>query len=125
VLSAGGENNQKTSQIFRPPYLFWGARPTITSAPAQITYGSSFEIFTPDAAAVTEVNLLRPGASTHAYNMSQLFVPLSFTSSADRVTVAAPTTGYQAPPGYYMLFLISDEGVPSVSAWVQLLGSWS
>ena len=33
----------------------------------------------------------------------------------------APPNGNVAPPGYYMLFLISSEGVPSVARFVRLL----
>jgi hypothetical protein len=123
VLSAGGEPRQTTSQIFRPPYLFRGPRPTVTSAPAQIAYATPFDVFTPDAASIQAVNLLRPGAVTHAYDQAQRFVPLSFTAAADRVVVTGPEEPYDAPPGYYMLFLISDQGVPSVAEYVRVLPS--
>ncbi len=37
------------------------------------------------------------------------------------MTVKAPRDAHVAPPGYYMLFLLSDEGVPSEAEFVQLL----
>ncbi len=121
VLSAGGETKQTTSQIFHPPYLYWGPRPTITSAPGEIDYATTFDVFTPDPASIQAVNLLRPGAVTHAYDQSQRFVPLSFTAAADRVVVNAPEEPYDAPPGYYMLFLISNQGVPSIAEYVRVM----
>ena len=41
VFSAGG-NHQPEVELFSPPYLFKGARPTIASAPSGIVYGQSF-----------------------------------------------------------------------------------
>ena len=56
VLMAGGGAlpgrafDQKNAEIYSPPYLFKGARPTITLAPASAAYGSSFDVSTPNAA---------------------------------------------------------------------------
>ena len=41
VLSAGGRH-ERTAEVFSPPYLFKGARPTISSAPAVVTPGTTF-----------------------------------------------------------------------------------
>jgi len=116
VIVAGGENNHTTAQVFRPPYLFKGPRPVVTGMPTEIKLGESFDVFTPDAASVAQVNLLRLGAATHAYDENQRIVRLPFVAGAGKVTVDGPTSGYDAPPGYYMLFLISDLGVPSLTA---------
>src|SRR6266496_5241233 len=48
VLSAGGDFGGASAEIYSPPYLFKGARPTITSAPTNVTYGQSFVVGTPD-----------------------------------------------------------------------------
>jgi hypothetical protein len=116
VIVAGGETRHETVQIFRPPYLFKGPRPVVTGIPAEIRLGESFDVFTPDAASVAQVNLLRLGAATHAYDENQRIVTLPFVAGAGKVTVDGPTSNYDAPPGYYMLFLISDLGVPSLPA---------
>ena len=50
VLSAGGVVAGGTSaEIYSPPYLFRGPRPTITSAPTSVAYGQSFFVGTPNA----------------------------------------------------------------------------
>ncbi len=36
-------------ELFSPPYLFQGARPTISAAPASVGYGQTFFVGTPDA----------------------------------------------------------------------------
>jgi galactose oxidase len=69
---------------------------------------------------VAQVNLLRLGAVTHAYDENQRIVRLNFLASAGKVTVDGPASNYDAPPGYYMLFLISADGVPSVSEYVRV-----
>ena len=70
VLVAGGGQlpgvalvNQKSGEIFSPPYLFKGPRPVIQSAPGTATYGATFDITTPDAARIASVALIRNGSS--------------------------------------------------------------
>ena len=78
---------QFSAQIYSPPYLFNGPRPTIANAPAATTYGSDITVSTPDAASIRSVNLVSLGADTHQSDMDQHFVPLSFTAGvgiADR-----------------------------------------
>ena len=66
-----GGNGIRKAEIYSPPYLFKGARPTITSAPTSVAYGQSFFVETPDAAAISKVTMLRLSSVTHAFNMSQ------------------------------------------------------
>jgi hypothetical protein len=120
IIVAGGENSHTTVQIFRPPYLFKGPRPVITAAPTSVDVEQPFDVYTPDADSVAQVNLLRLGAATHAYDENQRIVRLGFTPGVGKVTVNGPTSAYEAPPGYYMLFLVSDLGVPSVSEYVKV-----
>jgi hypothetical protein len=129
VLSSGsgegGEvpfaNSEFSAQIFSPPYLFnsdgsLAPRPTITSAPASLSYGQSFNIETPDAESINRGTLIRLSSVTHAFNMSQLIYQLTFTATgATTVSAQAPPNANLAPPGPYMLFLISGSGVPSVA----------
>ncbi len=132
VLVAGGgrENgrskpdpkDQINAEIFSPPYLFKGPRPAIASAPAQIQYGASFSVSTPDASRIASVSLMAPGAVTHAFNQDQRFVPLSFGQISGGLSIQAPADGNLAPPGPYMLFLVDTNGVPSVASWVRLSG---
>ena len=48
VLSTGGNGvPQRDPEIYSPPYLFKGTRPTIASAPTSVAYGQSFVVETP------------------------------------------------------------------------------
>jgi hypothetical protein len=115
-------------EIYQPPYLFnsgggQATRPAISSAPASISWGNTFTVTTPDAGSISSVVLVRNGAVTHAFNMDQRLVGMSFTAGSGSLTVTAPPTSNIAPPGYYMLFLLNSSGVPSVSTFVQLVAA--
>ena len=115
-----GSIDQLSAEIYSPPYLFKGARPTVTSSPSVLTYGAQFSVQTPDALNISSVALLRLGSVTHAFNENQRYIPLSFTSSTGSLNVQAPANANIAPLGYYMLFLVNGSGVPSVGKFVQL-----
>jgi PKD repeat protein len=121
VVVGGGEASGRLhAQVYSPPYLFKGARPTIASAPAIAGYGSTFTVGTPDAASIVSVALLRPSASTHAFDMNQRHVPLVFTQQSGALTVSAPAGPGVAPPGDYMLVVTNGSGVPSIARWVRV-----
>jgi hypothetical protein len=119
VLSAGGRN-RRTAEVFSPPYLFKGARPTVSSAPATVTPGTTFTVSTPDSARITKVTLIALGSVTHAFDQNQRLLTLSFTRGTGRLTLSAPANNRLAPPGYYQLFLVNDAGVPSVGRMVRI-----
>ena len=66
------------------------------------------------------MSLIRNGSVTHAINMDQRFVPLTFTQGAGGLNVQAPADANLAPPGYYMLFIVNSNGVPSIAPFVRL-----
>jgi hypothetical protein len=134
VWVAGGNPTRGTyeqhMEIYKPAYLFTtdgsgtvipATRPTITAAPSGINYGNTFTVQTPDAANISSAVLIRAGGVTHAFNMDQRLVETSFTvADAGDLTVTAPPNGNIAPPGYYLLFLVNNAGVPSIASFVQL-----
>ncbi len=129
VLSAGSTAatssfpfDETNAEIFHPPNLFRGPRPTILSAPTDIAYGEPFSVLTPAPSAIAAVALMRPGFVTHSFNPEQRHRSLAFEWSVipEGLTVTAPAGPALAPPGYYLLFLISDLGVPSEAAMMRL-----
>jgi Domain of unknown function (DUF1929)/IPT/TIG domain/S-layer homology domain len=120
----GNGDHEPRMEIYSPPYLFRGPRPTITSAPATITYGAPFSVETPDAASIAAVALVRCGTATHAFGIDQRWLDLGILGAAGgRLTVAAPPNRNVAPPGYYMLFLLDPSGVPSVARILRVQAS--
>jgi hypothetical protein len=123
VISAGADTKlagQQSYEIYSPPYLFKGARPTITAAPTSIGYGVPFNITTPDAASITRVAMIHATATTHANNMDQRYVDLAFTIGNGVISTKSPASGKMAPPGYYMLVIVNSSGVPSVMPFIQI-----
>jgi beta-lactam-binding protein with PASTA domain len=123
VLVAGGGadsgvQDEVNAEIYSPPYLFKGSRPTISSTPSTLSYGTNFTVATPDAASIASVALISPGSVTHAFNHNQRFMNLAFSVTPSGLNVAAPANANLAPPGYYMLFIVNGNGVPSVATFV-------
>src|SRR5689334_11644437 len=113
VLSAGGNVGGPNAQIFSPPYLFNGARPTISSAPTSVGYGQTVFIGTPNATGITKVSFIRLGSTTHTFDQSTRYMHLNFTQATNGLNVTMPANGNIAPPGFYMLFILNGSGVPS------------
>lgn len=111
-------------EIFEPPYLHWGARPTIAGAPDAVGYGQTFTVATPDAARIVDAILVHPGATTHAWDANERAVVLPVEARGDgTVSFRAPPDGDVAMPGSWMLFLRTKapQGlVPSVAEFVRL-----
>lgn len=122
VLSAGQDSGPyaKHGEVFSPPYLFRGPRPTISGVPQSIARGQQLQFDSPEAADITRVVLIRPGSTTHEIDTDQRSVPLSFSSSGTTVTAQVPSNGFLIPPGYYMLFALNGSGVPAVAPWIRV-----
>jgi hypothetical protein len=120
---------QKNIEIYSPAYLFTvdqngnvilATRPTITSVPAEVGYGNTFTISTPDAANISSAVLVKLGSPTHSFDFDQRVVGLTYTSSTGALNATAPPNSSIAPPGYYMVFVINQAGVPSVAKFLHL-----
>ncbi len=128
VLSSGGDSSAN-AEVYSPPYLFNGLRPTITSAPASIGYGATFLVETVDATDIDEVIILRNGSVTHAQNWDQRACSLEFVidslnvdTTEAQLSVSGPGLATDCPPGPYMLFVLNSSGVPSVAEMLRLGG---
>jgi galactose oxidase len=130
VLHAGSGNatltngspapDEKSAEYYSPPYLFKGTRPTISSAPSSAGYGASFLVGTPSAGSVTKVSLIAIGSATHAFDYTQRFMWLTFAPTTGGITVTAPSNRNVAPPGWYMLFILNGNGVPSKAKLIRI-----
>ena len=124
VMMAGW--NSTTIEIYSPPYLHGGARPTIASAPSLVHHGQSFVIESPDADSIVKVVLVRPMAVTHQTDTEQKVLEMPYVhdhANPTRLTLTAPDGGHPhslAQQGYYMMFAINNQGVPSVASWIYL-----
>jgi len=136
VLSAGGGicgicqqtgYMQRNAQVFSPPYLFnsdgsgtLADRPQIDALPARVRYNQRVNVSTAQAASIAKVALIRTSSVTHSQNMEQRYLPLQFEFNVNALNVQMPANANLAPPGHYMLFIIDNNGVPSVAPIIRI-----
>lgn len=112
------------AQVFSPPYLFnadgsLATRPTINSAPETIVNGSTFNI---DATAgLTRFTAIKMSAITHQMNtdLRRLYIDFTETNAGTYALEAHPNPNVFTP-GYWMLFGVDANGVPSEAAIIQV-----
>ncbi|SDK66873.1 kelch motif-containing protein [Streptomyces indicus] len=114
-----GEFEQRL-EIYTPPYLYQGAQPTLTGGPDSIERGESATFKTQHASSIKNARLIRPSASTHVTDIDQRSIALDVKKGADSVTVTVPENKNLVQPGWYMLFVTDDQGVPSKAQWVEI-----
>ncbi len=121
----GCVNNHLNAEILTPPYLLnadntLASRPAIVSAPASAMHGSTITVST--GGAVASFALMRMSSVTHSTNNDQRRIPLPILStSGTSYQLSIPADSGVALPGYYMLFALDANGVPSVSKAVRIL----
>jgi YVTN family beta-propeller protein len=124
VLVAGGgapgPQNNTNMEIYYPPYLYdasgaLASRPSMTSAPTFIDIGTTFAVGLASAQNIGRVVMIRTGSVTHSWNMEQRFVELTFQQNGNQLVAQAPTHAADAPPGFYLLFVINAAGTPSIA----------
>lgn len=121
---------EKNIEVYSPAYLFTvdnngnvipAVRPVISSVPTELGYANSLTITTPDAATIASVALVKPGSPTHSFDFDQRVIGLPITASTSgTVTATAPPNSFIAPPGWYMVFLVNQSGVPSLAKFLHL-----
>ncbi len=129
VMITGGGNPgpviNLNSEVFAPPYLFNengspATRPQITWAPQQAAYGQTIQLTT-DAADIAKISMVKTAAVTHSFNMEQRYIELPFTSNtAGVLATEIPASPTIATPGYYMIFVVNEQGTPSEAAMIHL-----
>lgn len=108
--------NRKDYEIYKPPYFWKGERPKITRIKrtkggpesSRVTYDSTFVVESPEAAYITKVAIMRPGAPTHHTDSEQRYVELEFKRNGNELTVTIGDNRDLAPPGYYMLWIMRE-----------------
>ena len=118
---------EKNIEYFTPPYLYkkdgsgqLAPRPVISAAPASVVVNTNFTISSTQAAGIRKVALVGLADVTHGVDQGQRYVPLKFAAFGTTLTVTGPPNGGVAPPGYYMLFIVDANGVPSIAKIVQV-----
>ncbi len=137
-------------EYFKPPYFFWadGVEKTPAQRPAitgpfhtegtgananekilpQVDYDGTLNVTYTRAQGessgtvpITKAALVKLGDPTHGFDQGQRYVPVELTvESPTTAAVKAPPNPYEAPPGFYWLFLLDQNGTPSIARVVQV-----
>ena len=118
--------NHFDAQIYIPQYLLTESgdpakRPVIIEiSDATVLPGGNFTITTDIE--VVSASLVRYGGATHSLNNDQRRIALQLQESGTPLEygVFIPSDGGVAIPGYWMLFVMDSDGVPSEATNVQI-----
>lgn len=118
-------------EVFIPPYLMGNPTPpTITIADSAKDWAYSQKVTFTVSQNVVKVSLLGAGASTHGNMMGQRTIFPAVTCSGTTCTVTAPPNTHVCPPGWFQMFALDNNGVPSTAVWIRIggdpagLGNW-
>jgi hypothetical protein len=126
VLGGGAPPNMPLPAVYTAherffPGYFDSVRPVISNAPATINYAGNFNVDTPTPLDISEVILLRAGTVTHGFNTSQRGIECVIAGrGAGSLDVQTPPEPNLAPPGWYLLFILDSDRIPSEGQWIRL-----
>ncbi len=133
ILSSGGGSpgpvTNLNAQVYYPGYLFKSdgsraTRPVIdqpaNALPMVVDAGESFSLTSPEAATIRRVTMVKTGSVTHSFDMDQRFVEPTFTRNGNRIDISLPPNVYETPPGFYMVFVIDQNGTPSMARMIRV-----
>ncbi|MGA7955076.1 MAG: galactose oxidase-like domain-containing protein [Gloeobacterales cyanobacterium] len=108
-------------EVFSPPYLFKSPRPKVDAVPTEWQYGQTVTIQSPQSGAIKWASLIKNGVTTHSFDCGQRLVDLDIVSQgAGSIQATVTNNPNIAPPGWYMLFLIDQNSIPSIATWIHL-----
>lgn len=138
VLMAGGglcrdnfncaEQQHPNAEIFSPPYLFKAdgtaaLRPSISTAPNAVGYNQGFNVKVSGdrAANITTFSMIKLSSVTHTVNTDLRREIVSFRNNGSgNYRLTSNANRNVLTPGYYYLFAVNDQGVPSVAKIIQV-----
>ena len=130
VISMGGglcgdcATNHQNGQIFDPPYLFdptglEAVRPLILSGPDKTFTGDVINLAASDD--ITRFTMVKLAAITHHHSTDQRLVPVEFSKAgANNYQLQINANPNVLIPGYYWIFGLNEDGVPSVGHQIQV-----
>ena len=121
----GAPGNEKPNFRYYYPDYMLEPRPALLLAQETLTIGDYFWTITGDKTPISELVLVALGSMTHSFDMNQRVVQVEMVASGDYgehsyQIAKAPASPEMAPPGFYMLFALDADRVPSVAKIVRL-----
>lgn len=148
VLVAGGEGSEPgfDYEVFTPHYLLrapttppavnlpiipqnvrlvnMSVNPQFGHGAYDISYGQTYSLECdplPFGTSIEKVVLMAPGSVTHHSDMAQRYHEVDGKpKSPNRFGFTAPAGSKDVPRGFYMMFALTNAGVPARAIWVKL-----
>jgi len=113
------------AQFYSPPYLFDSntnpaVRPVITSYPSMIRYGQDYDVGVDNASDIKSVCIIRTGSMSHGLHTDLRYIKCPYTVNGNTLHVTAPKYESIALGGYYLLFVVNNNGTPAIGKKVQV-----
>ena len=133
VITAGGgyhggnansSGTHQDAQIYSPPYLFTAdgqlaARPTLSVAEKTVTHHQQFQVNA--GGNISHFSLIKMSSTTHALNTDvRQFRPTFVANGGGRYTLTMHWNANVATPGYWMLFAVDKNNVPSIAEIIKV-----
>ena len=108
-------------EVFKPWY-FCRDRPLLETAPAAVNHGNSFTVTSPDYQRIAKAVIVRCGTTTHNFNCDQRMIelPISKSGKQGEITVQMTDEANIAIVGFYLIFILDRENVPSKGKFIQV-----
>ena len=120
----GCATNHYDAVIYYPPYLYNGdgslaARPAITGCPYVGQVGTTIQLYT--SGPIDHFAFMRMGTATHTVDTDQRRAALHPTGNIDNMWyVDIPGDPGVMMPGYWLVFAMDNNGVPSVAQQIRI-----
>ncbi len=125
-------NRELSLEVYYPDYCFKGRRPVFKLDTVQFEYGKQYRVELIDewkyddilaSGDKGKVALVRCYSVTHGFGFDQRYVVLetqpSNWSNTD-IWITIPNNSSILPPGFYMLFVVNNLGIPSLSQTINV-----
>lgn len=119
--ASGPDNSVFDIEIFKPWY-FCRKRPVIENSPDSVRHGNSFNIEISGSNKINSVVIVKCGTTTHNFNCDQrmLELPIRTMESGNKLQVEMTENENIAIIGYYLLFILDGNNVPSEGKFIQV-----
>ncbi len=123
----GNAGHERSDFRYYSPDYMQKPRPALYVNPS-IKLQKNFNVLWSASTSITHAMLIGLGSMTHSFDMGQRAIELEVVRTSPTVygptvfgaEIKAPATAQIAPPGYYMLFILDANRVPSVGRIIKV-----
>lgn len=109
-------------EIYTPPQFFRTERPIATGVHnKEVGRGDILTLDTPNPHTIKYARLIPPSSTTHVTNIEQRSVGAVLTHKDGKVEVVLPEDKNLLPNGWYMLYVVSDQNMPSEAQMIRVV----